>query len=79
MINIFFFSVDSITPINLEEVVWFTLDWKMPCVLFYSSLDSVDQLSREIPIQQQMDNPFIHVCIQIEVMAYKDHFDDASL
>lgn len=37
----------------------------MPCVLFYSSLDSIDQLSREIPIEQQLDNPFIHVCVQI--------------
>lgn len=29
----------SITPVNAQEVIWFSLDWKVPCVLYWVSRD----------------------------------------
>lgn len=54
----YIFNDFSIAPVSVQEAVWFTLDWKVPCVLFYTS-DEADQL--EIHDSTMDANPFIHV------------------
>lgn len=49
----------SIAPVSVQEAVWFTLDWKVPCVLFYTSTGTSEKEINEI--SQQLTNPFIHV------------------
>lgn len=34
------FNDFNINPIALDEAPWYTLDWKVPCVLFYTSAES---------------------------------------
>lgn len=34
------FNDFNINPIGLDEAPWYTLDWKVPCVLFYTSSES---------------------------------------
>lgn len=66
----------SISPVTTQESVWFTLDWKVPCVLFYSSIltngdascndvniDEAFNAEREISETTELNlyNPFIQV------------------
>lgn len=53
-------NIYSIAPVSVQESVWFTLDWKVPCVLFYTCADSVDILNEEVS-SDQFVNPFVHV------------------
>lgn len=53
--------VVSIAPVSEQEAVWFTLDWKVPCVLFYSSTEAIEHNGKDITIEAMSNNPFIHV------------------
>lgn len=63
------FNDFSIAPVSLQESVWFTLDWKQPCVLFYSCCD-FSPADTEVALDQFM-NPFVHVscinCVHVAI------------
>lgn len=56
----YIFNDFSIAPVSVQEAVWFTLDWKVPCVLFYTS-DEAGEL--EVRNSTMDANPFIHVSL----------------
>lgn len=56
----YIFNDFSIAPVSVQEAVWFTLDWKSPCVLFYSCCD-FSPADNEVALDQFI-NPFVHVC-----------------
>lgn len=55
----YIFNDFSIAPVSVQEAVWFTLDWKQPCVLFYSCSDFTPA-DNEVALDQFV-NPFVHV------------------
>lgn len=55
----YIFNDFSIAPVSVQEAVWFTLDWKQPCVLFYSCCD-FSSADNEVALDQFL-NPFVHV------------------
>lgn len=55
----YIFNDFSIAPVSVQEAVWFTLEWKQPCVLFYSCCD-FPPADNEVALDQFV-NPFVHV------------------
>lgn len=65
----YIFNDFSISPVPMQEAVWFTLDWKVPCVLYYTSTEvfnmednqlhdhGVDPFTREANKENASVNP----------------------
>lgn len=56
------FNDFNINPIALDEAPWYTLDWKVPCVLFYTSAESRRESREAAAVEQPpalLVNPFV--------------------
>ncbi|XP_055538321.1 PAN2-PAN3 deadenylation complex catalytic subunit PAN2 isoform X2 [Wyeomyia smithii] len=54
----YIFNDFSISPVSVQEAVWFTLDWKVPCVLFYTSTGLRDEQGDDKECLTQYVKPF---------------------
>lgn len=54
----YIFNDFSISPVSVQEAVWFTLDWKVPCVLFYTSTSLREEVGDNKECLTQYVNPF---------------------
>lgn len=62
----YLFNDFSISPVSYQEAVWFTLDWKVPCVLYYTSTE-ITKRENEVKLNQFM-NPFVHVSVNCYIL-----------
>ncbi|XP_031636125.1 PAN2-PAN3 deadenylation complex catalytic subunit PAN2 isoform X3 [Contarinia nasturtii] len=69
----YIFNDFSIAPVSEQEAVWFTLDWKVPCVLFYSSTEAIAHNGKDITIEAMSSNPFIHDIFSQQICKNKQY------
>ncbi|XP_037942810.1 PAN2-PAN3 deadenylation complex catalytic subunit PAN2 isoform X2 [Teleopsis dalmanni] len=74
----YIFNDFSISPVSTQESVWFTLDWKVPCVLFYKSMKPEFENNTAplniIDIRPQFFNPFIQDILNASPSKLNDGF-----
>ncbi|XP_055372396.1 PAN2-PAN3 deadenylation complex catalytic subunit PAN2 isoform X2 [Condylostylus longicornis] len=72
----YLFNDFSISPVSCQESVWYTLDWKVPCVLIYSSLEvlEVDEEKENRyfnPFLQELLNPVHQIPLHHTIHTFK--------